>query len=535
MIRVSASQSEDWAGCPAKWAYRKIDGIPKVESESAARGTRVHNILEAGIRHYAAAPQDGDVSGFDFLAPDGELAGELLPLTPLPEIRKARHYFENVAEQEFSFDLPDRGITVQGKVDYLARFQDCIEIGDFKTTSDLKWAKVLAEDGQAGTYIEFVRRHYPSIPIRLRWLYVTTAKKTLPVLYSPPRERDAPNEPFERVLQHAGQMALAKLHFRSATEYPKRFDSCRSFGGCPYLETCNHSMLDEEKEIPMTFPATMIENGKVVRYADGRPLSTHTRDTQWVQNPHTGEMMQMDPLNPAVLDALQHDADRVARGELPPACAPLNAAPAAPPPPPPPPAAVAPPPPPMAPPPPPPGGAHAGDLNAAGETLLACVGRLGITALSVGLELYHASQRSPDGRPWAAIPVTEIGNVLQGMKAIAAAGKSPYDAHADAAPGASPVLPPEATAPPAPPTGDKKKGPGRPRKDAGGAPDVAPPPPAASVYVPTPGRSPVSPARVVEIAHELVDQYLAGGALGSGLPPAAVAAAQYLIAEAVRS
>jgi hypothetical protein len=243
-------------------------------------------------------------------------------------------------------------------------------------------------------------------------------------------------------------------------------------------------------------------------------------------------MMQIDPLNPAVLDALQHDADRVARGELPPACAPLNAAP-----PPPPPAAVAPPapppPPPMTPPPPPPGGVQA-PAATGGETLLACVARFGISALAAGLELYHNATNAPDGRPWTEIGVSEIGNVLQAMKAIAAAGKSPYDAHADAAPGPSPVLPPEATAPPAPPTGDKKKGPGRPRKDAG-APDVAPPPPAASVYVPTPGRSPVSPARVAEIAHELVDQYLAGGALGSGLPPAAVAAAQYLIAEAVRS
>lgn len=520
VIRISASQVEAWETCPAKWAYHKIDRLPKTETEAAQRGGRVHEILEKGIRHYVA---HGDVSGFDFLAPDGEIAAELLPLIPLREIRAAGHYFDQVAEQEFAFTLPERGIEVTGKIDFLARYPDCIEVGDFKTTSDLKWAKDLSEDVQAATYERCIRRQYPSIPPRMRWLYVTTrgAKKTLPIVYSPPK--DKPADPFDRLLLAAGQIKLAALHYRSATEYPKRFDSCSAFGGCPYLETCNHSMLDEEKEIPMTFPAIMIEAGKVCRDDSGRSLSTYTRDSQWVQNPHTSEMMQIDPVNPAVIDALRHDADRVVRGELPPAVAPLAAAP--PPPPPPPPAAPAPPPPP----PPPP------VVAATAETLAAALSRLGISQLGSGLEMYHAATTAPDGRPWPAVPVTEIGNLVQGMKSVVAAGASPYDPEANAPPPPSPVLPPEAAAPAAEPVGEKKRGPGRPPK--GGAPPTPAPvtaAPAAPAPAPTlAGRAPVSPTVIADIAHGIVDTYLQSGT--ASLSPSAASAAQYLIAEAARA
>ena len=457
-VQISASQVETWNDCPRKWAFDKVDNVPRIETPAAALGTKVHAILEKGILRYVYS---GSTDGFDWISDEraGPIAGRMSSLAPLAAIRAALPVFGTVSEHEFTMRFP--GVRVTGKVDFLAWYplERVIEIGDFKTTRSIgKYAKDLTADVQAATYAAHAARYLPKVgggSVRLRWVYgQTEGSKTDTLLHSPDPEQS--HKVFLRVLRAAGEIALARRTFRTAREYPARFEACGKFGGCSYRTICGHTCVDPEDRLPMSFPASMLDNtGRVVRTFTNVPLPEHVIQSQMILNPHTGSPVPINTVSGeawawTVLDQLASSATPAAPAQLagPPAgYAPPAQQPAQQPPP-----AYTP--------------AAAATVSAQQPTLAADLGRRGITAAIAGLDAYAHTIQTPDGRPWAAVPDAEISAILTYLRGEIAAGRSPYAPGATAAVGSS-VTPPEGGLPPATPSGKgtapKAKG-GRPKK-----------------------------------------------------------------------
>lgn len=202
--------------CPRKYAWDKVDGIPRTPNPYAEFGVRTHRILES---YYLEGTMP------DITSPEGNCAVALLAHLPPPQpgIRVEEH---RIVGRFHGY--PD--LTLGARV------------WDHKTTSDHKWAKTpeaLLEDLQACLYASFAFAETKAPTVTLQWNYVTREKRprVLPVVLEVTPEAIAPTlQRAASLADQADEILIRQLH---ALELPPNPAACDAYGGCQHRQRCN--------------------------------------------------------------------------------------------------------------------------------------------------------------------------------------------------------------------------------------------------------------------------------------------------------
>jgi hypothetical protein len=201
--------------CPRKFAFDKVDKVPREGNAYAQFGTRVHSHLESYFKHGVMPP---------ITEPEGNCAVALLAHLPPPQpgmkIEQERRYGRFHGYLDLTL-----GATVY----------------DHKTTSDHKWAKttdVLPHDLQAAIYAYLLMQETGELRVTLNWNYVTRHKpRVLPVVRTVTFADIQPTLDRACRLADEGQRILDdQIH---ALDLPPNPQACDAYGGCPHRTRCN--------------------------------------------------------------------------------------------------------------------------------------------------------------------------------------------------------------------------------------------------------------------------------------------------------
>ncbi|MCA9579683.1 MAG: PD-(D/E)XK nuclease family protein, partial [Myxococcales bacterium] len=179
---ISPSQVKAFTACPRKWAFDKIDGVPRPGSPSTDLGTRVHEILEAWLLSGAAPDLTEEFrytsrAGNPVVRHPGRIAHAGLhmlpaPLTPGLEVegwmRMTSPAGPWIGRLDLRYPCPETGVRV---------------VHDHKTTGSPRYAQTpdtLRTDPQALLYAAHEMKTLGVDRARLDWAYFPTDGKTRP-------------------------------------------------------------------------------------------------------------------------------------------------------------------------------------------------------------------------------------------------------------------------------------------------------------------------------------------------------------------
>lgn len=254
-ISASAIESFDPAqgGCARKWAFSRLDGVPKPQSPGAALGSRCHELWESYLR---------DGTPFDLSTPEGRICDATRHQLPAPGSCLA-------VEEAFRFGW--EGVTWAGKkdVEYWDGTEGVDVVLDHKTTSDFRYAKserssllghpqaplyavemlTRGNDGRAGLAWNYVKHNVTfdrDAPPNERGYTIKRAGR--PVALEPPVRLIVGRAEAEDAL--GKHVPTAKRMLQIIAEPPAPVDgsiaralepnpdACDAFGGCPYRAQC---------------------------------------------------------------------------------------------------------------------------------------------------------------------------------------------------------------------------------------------------------------------------------------------------------
>lgn len=276
-ISSSAIESFDPAlgGCARKWAFSRLDGVPKPQSPGAAFGTYCHGLYDGYL---------SNGTPFDLSTVEGRVCDATRHLLPLTS---------QVINCEASFKFDWEGVAWAGKIDatYAVVGDPPLVVLDHKTTSDFRYAKSerssLLGHPQAPIYAVEECREYDLPAVILAWNYVkhnvtfdrdappnargyTIKRAGRPVALEPPvRLIVSRNEAEDALGKH---VPTAKRMLKIIQEPPAPIDgsiaralepnpdACDAFGGCPYRSQCGLTPQDIAARMTRSFATA--ENGE---------------------------------------------------------------------------------------------------------------------------------------------------------------------------------------------------------------------------------------------------------------------------------
>ena len=238
MHKVSPSQISNFRDCPRKWWYASIAKIPYPQHPSAALGERVHKILEMSTAR-KSRPAD------------------LLPAvsenTPQKEVQVAqaawdaidsfllqqtgRSLVDREARIEEAWELPQGApltLAARGRADLV--LPDFIV--DWKTTSDLRWAKSAKELRSDPQVLMYSAALDPDEPVRdFVHVYTQTRNSTAARVVHTPIDRFMREQGLIALDKHVAAMAVC-ASAGAAEEVEPNTDACSRYGGCPFALRC---------------------------------------------------------------------------------------------------------------------------------------------------------------------------------------------------------------------------------------------------------------------------------------------------------
>ena len=284
-ISASAIESFDPAlgGCARKWAFSRLDNVPKPQSPGAALGSRCHELWESYLR---------DCVHFDLSTVEGRICDATRHLLPEPC---------SPIDIETSVCFTWEGVTWAGRQDACYEDPDSglWTILDHKTTSDFRYAKTTRETllghPQAPVYAvdAFVNPHlYTEDGGQLAWNYVkhnvtfdrdappnaqgyTIKRAGRPVALEPPVRLIVGRAEAEDALGKHVPTAKRMLNIIAAPPAPvdgsiartlePNPDACDAFGGCPYRAQCGLTPQEIAARITRSFATVEKEQAMGLR------------------------------------------------------------------------------------------------------------------------------------------------------------------------------------------------------------------------------------------------------------------------------
>ena len=244
-LKVSASQINKVRQCKRLYAFEYVEKLRPPSSPKQQFGLDVHDALEKWIK--------------ESKLPDDSAAGRMAKMAITKKVIPAPDK-KLLAEEEFTFAWNDR-VDVGGFLD-LQIPPELLDSGvpivtDYKTTSDLRWAKSrlqLSQDAQAILYSIKAMFTWTVQKVVAKWIYlVSTAPKSgnrkptgvKPVIV----EFDAHDPEFQKEVRAIDSdieeiYRIRSLNIRGLS-LPPSPEACEDFGGCFHKGRCNLSPEDK--------------------------------------------------------------------------------------------------------------------------------------------------------------------------------------------------------------------------------------------------------------------------------------------------
>ena len=234
--RVSPSQITTARACMRRWWWQSIKGFKAPPTASTIFGGLVHEALERFLASDDwAADLDPEVRARAEPAWNALVKEIGLPLD--------RFEVEGAWENFFDYALP-----ASGRFDLL--LQDRNAVVDWKTTSDLKWAKGEQErqnDPQVIMYVDaLVREGKLTLPATFHHVYTVTKGKPAAQVRTTVIDAAQLSIGRDAINQTLRQMD-AFVDTDDFTQVPANLLACRDFGGCPHFERC----FPQKKDVTM--------------------------------------------------------------------------------------------------------------------------------------------------------------------------------------------------------------------------------------------------------------------------------------------
>lgn len=237
MHKVSPSQISNFRDCPRKWWYASIAKIPYPQHPSAALGERVHKILEMST---AAKSRPGSTTTVSENTPQKEVLVAQAAWDAIDAFllqRTGRSLVDREAQIEEAWELPQGSpltLAARGRADLV--LPDFIV--DWKTTSDLRWAKSAKELRSDPQVLMYSAALDPDEPVR-DFVHVYTRTRNSPAAR-------VVHTPIDRFMREQGLIALDKhvaamagcASAGAAEEVEPNTDACSRYGGCPFALRC---------------------------------------------------------------------------------------------------------------------------------------------------------------------------------------------------------------------------------------------------------------------------------------------------------
>lgn len=303
LVLASASQIATYRDCPRKWAFDKLDKIPRPDTNATNLGKAIHTEIE---NYY----KDGTV-------PASKAAQAIL--THLPAPGKGV-----VPENNFQFTWPGLNVLVRGSVDLVDTNTNTIY--DHKTTSNVarysKTEEELAKDPQSIIYGFAYRQIIQTGVLNLQWTYVeskelvTRPPHTKPVIIKQDLTDLQKGMNIMHPILEAMQEHTQKK--RRALDIVYDREACYKFGKCPYSTICPDyaSIAKPEKEfVPMNFDFLKNLTIPVIESAPATPQVVIA--PQHTEEPPEQKVVDLKIPKMSILDTLAIDTT-VAPSVLPP-------------------------------------------------------------------------------------------------------------------------------------------------------------------------------------------------------------------------
>ncbi|MBW2672098.1 MAG: hypothetical protein JRD89_01615 [Deltaproteobacteria bacterium] len=269
--------------CKRKWAFAKIDRVPKVQHPSAILGGEVHIILEDYLKQGKAPDRE---------TKQGKIALAGIHLLPAPGTVEV--------EGRFKWELADQPFDLQGVVDYspapiLVLPPDYLNpkrsiwkphpapglvpvVGDHKTTGDWKWApspEELLTMIQPTIYAQRKMQELGVDSCLVEYIYYLTKgtpkSKAVRALFTLADNKKI----WEGILAKGREMVYILETETEAKNIEPNPQTCPAYGGCQHRGRCkltNGEIMRSYMSKP-TLREQMAENAKAVAAAGGTPAA----------------------------------------------------------------------------------------------------------------------------------------------------------------------------------------------------------------------------------------------------------------------
>ena len=225
IVQISASQLSTFKACPRKWAFDKIDNVPRPDTAATNEGKAIHAEVEAWFR-------DGTPC---------QTPAALALLAHLPQRDPALQ-----VEQPFDFVWPWlEDVRCHGFIDLIDPRTDTVY--DHKTVGDLKrfpkTAEDLRNDAQVTLYGLAYRTMHPSTAtVALQWTYVQRKHR---LGQSPPTDPVRLSQSITALETALGVwrpvaeelVQIRRSHTRAA-DVRADPSACYQYGPCPHRDSC---------------------------------------------------------------------------------------------------------------------------------------------------------------------------------------------------------------------------------------------------------------------------------------------------------
>jgi len=222
-VYVSASQITTFRECRAKWAWDKLDRLPRSESTPAQKkGTRVHKILENYLKD--GTPPDPGTE-------EGRIALAGIKFLPDPQ----------AAVVEGELNIMADNVNYIGFIDFEYVKDGVPVVGDHKTTGNLDYAKTkddLKKDVQAIIYAAYMIEKHQTEVIGLNWVYYKTKSHPESFIVALELDREAIAKEFNKIQTTAKEMMEAHESGKKTKDLVPNPNACGNYGGCQYLKQC---------------------------------------------------------------------------------------------------------------------------------------------------------------------------------------------------------------------------------------------------------------------------------------------------------
>jgi len=222
LLNVSASQIDTFRDCQRKWAWDKIEKVPRLPNAAAQRGTYVHAVLEKYLKTGVLTTDDCF----------GEIAAAGIQHLPPPGTVTVERYFE----------LESRVGRYRGYMDAHWESNGESYVLDHKTTSDFKWMKtedILRTDVQANIYAAAAMILDKTEVVHQRWVYYLTSGKPRSKKVDITLTLKEAEHRFELLEGTVEEMAKVVRSKKRALDLVPTASACMKYGGCPYISNCN--------------------------------------------------------------------------------------------------------------------------------------------------------------------------------------------------------------------------------------------------------------------------------------------------------